>query len=818
MTKVLTKDITKEFTKSTKKILSNASIRAIAISILFIVSGVGASVLINPVSAHPSAAAPSASAPVAGAPVALTQAQANWEYPNGNAFNQDYNPQTQINSSSVQYLGLSWIYPLPNLPTSLSPLGSLAFGGAVDVDPLIVNGTAFIVTQFDEVLALNVANGNVLWTFLTPLAPNQTAGEATGRVSLHMHDGVEWFTTATFGSGASGPTLWFQGGNNRVYAIGAISGKEVLNFSDFTGLNMVAGNNPASAYSSSVANIIINEKLGILVSGHGAETQASNGRGFFAGWNLNSNPVSMKWITYDVPPQPGSPTAPLNPNFDTQMIANMSKGAYTFDPGKLSTNGYTTPAEIAGGVLMNTNDNIVVNWKTMPFAQANASLYNDWGQSNQTPQCLAIDGGSSTGSTGSGWGAAWLLGSGQTAGMVFVNTNNKDPYDSPCTPGPDLWSAALIALNMTNGHWIWGFQATAHDLWDYDCSWYQGLGNATISGVNTEIIMKTCKDGYMYEINAVTGDLIFAFSPPSGTITPGPSRCPVCYMYDPLNATQMNFDYPSAMTHCAGNFTIACETGPQPGAFEWPSAIAGFEDEQAFDPATGQIYVTSHIVPYLTEYIGLNASSYYTSPGELYSAPCSYCGFIDNNFTTWDISAATGQIVWHTTGNFQGYRGQTDVSGNLVYNVLSSGDIRMLDATTGNLVRDYYIGAPMDVGVAVGASINGQEYILLPVGACSIEAVSTCPGTTPGDIVALTLTSQPPSTQTSTTTVVSTTTATSTTTSVSVSTATVSGSGSVSTTTVISTGGTTLYGVAAVAVIFIIATGYLAMRGRKPSA
>jgi type IV secretory pathway VirB2 component (pilin) len=29
---------------------------------------------------------------------------------------------------------------------------------------------------------------------------------------------------------------------------------------------------------------------------------------------------------------------------------------------------------------------------------------------------------------------------------------------------------------------------------------------------------------------------------------------------------------------------------------------------------------------------------------------------------------------------------------------------------------------------------------------------------------------------------------------------------------------TTLYGVAAVAVIFIIATGFLAMRGRKPSA
>ena len=95
--------------------------------------------------------------------------------------------------------------------------------------------------------------------------------------------------------------------NNRVYAINAITGKQELNFSDFTGLNMVAGNNPQSIYNGiGASNIVINEKLGILVSGHDAEIDADNGRGFFAGWNLNTNPVTMKWITYDVPPQPGS--------------------------------------------------------------------------------------------------------------------------------------------------------------------------------------------------------------------------------------------------------------------------------------------------------------------------------------------------------------------------------------------------------------------------------------------------------------------------------------------------------------------------------
>src|SRR5580692_2527628 len=101
MTKVFAKNMTKAITKNIKKTLSNTSIRAIAISLLFLFSGIGASLLINPVSASPASAAPSAAAPAAAAAAPLTQAAANWEFPNGNAFNQDYNPQNQINSSNA---------------------------------------------------------------------------------------------------------------------------------------------------------------------------------------------------------------------------------------------------------------------------------------------------------------------------------------------------------------------------------------------------------------------------------------------------------------------------------------------------------------------------------------------------------------------------------------------------------------------------------------------------------------------------------------------------------------------------------------------
>jgi len=328
--------------------------------------------------------------------------------------------------------------------------------------------------------------------------------------------------------------------------------------------------------------------------------------------------------------------------------------------------------------------------------------------------------------------------------------------------------------------------------------------------------------GYLFEINALTGNLIWSFNPPAGVETPGPSRCPICFPFNPENASMMDADFPSALTNCAPTWTISCMRGPQPPFLQWPPQLAGFESEQAINQANHMIYATGHFVPDYEGYFGLNASTYFSSVGES-GVPCPTCGTLYSNGTTWAINLDTGALVWHyVQSTLEGYRGQTVTSGNVVYTIHSSGSIHMVDATTGKLIRDYYVGAPMDQGVTIGASVNGQEYLLIPVGTCSFEAVATCPGTTSGDIVALTLSSpvvSPPSTSTSTTTSVTTTTSTTTVTgpagSTSVSTTT-------ATTTVVSTtstgsNSTALYGIAAVAVIFIIATGYLAMRGRKPA-
>ncbi len=773
MTKMFVKLLTKEARHDIAKVFGKASFRALAISLLFIISGIGASVLIAPASAAPNSAAPSAASPVSAA-ASLTAAEANWEFPNGNAFNQDYNPQNQINSSNAQYLGVNWLFPLPTRPNPLLSYSGTA-GQGVDSAPMLINGTIYMIAQYGQVFALNAANGDVEWNDVLPIKLNSTAGiSGISGIALHLHDGSEQFTTQLFGGT---PTLWYAAPDLKVYAINALTGAYELNFTYFTGMGMVQGNSPTAIESPIAPNLLVDQSRGIVITSIGSGSSAATGRCFYRAWNVLAKPVQPLWTTYCTPPQPNS-NLPLDPSWDIQQVNNMSS-AEIFYPG---------PAYNGGGPIPGT---AVVNLKTLSSSVLNSTLYNDWGYSNQSPSCLAADGGAATGSTAAGWGAAWLLGTGPTSGMAFVNTNNRDPYNSACTLGPGLWAASILALNETTGQWIWGFQATPHDMWDYDCSWWQAMGNETINGVNTQVIFKTCKSGYLFELNAKTGNLIWAWTPPSNIL----ARCQNCYLLNPLNATQMSYPY-----------FAPDRLGPTQATLCTPCSFA-FESEASYDPVTNMVYTVSDNNPRLTYYIAINSTNYKSTPGwaQVPVAGQTATEGTYDNCTAEAVNAATGQMVWDYYIPNQGYRGGMTTSGNVLYLTMSSGDLIMLDATKGTPVKDLFIGGPLNELPVVGATVTGKEEVLIPI----TPGLVTWGTSVPGDLVALSLQAQPGGVTTTTTTV------------------TASGSpGSVSTTTVVSTSTTTVtsggigsvtYGIAAVAVIFIIVSGYLAMRGRKPA-
>ncbi|HUI00550.1 MAG TPA: hypothetical protein VLX56_02835, partial [Nitrososphaerales archaeon] len=673
--------------------VSRTSLATLTTAVLFLVSAISIPV----VSAAPATTAAPAATP-------LTTLQANWAAPDGNSWNQNYNPQTQINSSNAQYLGLNWLFPLPTHPTALL---SVSGGLGIDTAPLTINGTIYAITQYGQVFALNAANGNQIWTDVLPILPNATSGVSGSVVlTLHLHDGAEQFTTALFNHT---PTLWFSTPDLKVWAINANTGAYEMNFSYYTGINMVQGNPATAVYPAIAPNVLLDQSRGIAITSMGSPTSSATGRCFYRAWNVLVNPPTPLWTAYCSPPQRNS-NLPLNPNWDISQVNNMT-GAEIFYPG---------PSYNGGGYIPNTNGQAVVNLKTLSASTLNSTLYNDWGYI-QSAACTAADGGANPGSTAAGWGAPWLVGTGTLKGMIFVNTNNRDPYTSACNPGPDLWSASILALNETTGQWIWGFQTAAHENWDYDCSWWQALGNETINGVNTPVLWKTCKSGYFFEINALTGNLIYSWTPPSSIL----ARCPYCYMHNPLNSTEMNEPF--------FNPSLA-------DTLMYPTASAGFENEPAINTALNMAFTASQNVPGFEHYIPMNLTNYGKTSGFSGIAIAATAKNLDNS-TVEGVNLATGQMVWSHFIATQGYRGGLTTSGGLVMATLSSGDLLVLNAQTGAVIKDIFIGGPLNELATFGATASGQMEVIFPITA----GLVTWGTGVPGDLVALTLQNVPAS-------------------------------------------------------------------------
>ena len=398
-----------------KKALGDISATAVAFGLLLLVSGLAdatssssaaGAALAGPGGQAqllgPSAPSSSSLPPVPSATSSLSQAEANWASPNGNRFDQDYSPQTQINSSDTQYLGLDWVFPLPARPP---PLATYAGQGGLGVDtaPMIVNGTVYAITQFDQVFAINAATGDVVWTDTLPITLNSTAGTGSPLV-LHAHDGTEQWSTTLF---HDTPTLWLQAANDRVYAINALDGTYELNFTDFTGPTTVEGNSPTSFYNDAgQANILLDEAAGILITSHGAESYASNGRCFY---HRLGHPRGPARASVDFLLHASAAEISASPSTRTGISRRSPtcRALRSSTPELGSTNGYTNPAEVAGGVQMNTKDSMVVQLKDLTPSQLNSTLYNDWGYAAQSSQCAAITGGSLYRLDGRGLG--WCL-------------------------------------------------------------------------------------------------------------------------------------------------------------------------------------------------------------------------------------------------------------------------------------------------------------------------------------------------------------------------------------------------------------------------
>jgi quinohemoprotein ethanol dehydrogenase len=97
--------------------------------------------------------------------------------------------------------------------------------------------------------------------------------------------------------------------------------------------------------------------------------------------------------------------------------------------------------------------------------------------------------------------------------LIIIGTGNGVPWNPKIRSpggGDNLYICSIVALNAQTGAYVWHYQVSPGDAWDYDATQDIELATLPIHGVRRKVLLQASKNGFFYVIDRVTGKLISA--------------------------------------------------------------------------------------------------------------------------------------------------------------------------------------------------------------------------------------------------------------------------------------------------------------------
>src|SRR6266851_3933851 len=120
-------------------------------------------------------------------------------------------------------------------------------------------------------------------------------------------------------------------------------------------------------------------------------------------------------------------------------------------------------------------------------------------------------------------GEWWKLGGGGTVwdaisydpelNLVYFGVGNGLEWsraNRSAGKGDNLFLSSIMALNADTGAYVWHYQATPGEEWDYDAVQQLILADLAIDGKRRKVLMQANKNGFFYILDRSTGKLISA--------------------------------------------------------------------------------------------------------------------------------------------------------------------------------------------------------------------------------------------------------------------------------------------------------------------
>ena len=120
-------------------------------------------------------------------------------------------------------------------------------------------------------------------------------------------------------------------------------------------------------------------------------------------------------------------------------------------------------------------------------------------------------------------GEWWKRGGGGTVWESHLLRSRPQPHLFRCrqrvewnqgyrsaSKGDNWFLSSIVAINADTGDYVWHYQATPGEEWDYDAVQQLILADLPIDGVTRKVLMQANKNGFFYVLDRKTGKLISA--------------------------------------------------------------------------------------------------------------------------------------------------------------------------------------------------------------------------------------------------------------------------------------------------------------------
>jgi alcohol dehydrogenase (cytochrome c) len=280
-----------------------------------------------------------------------------------------------------------------------------------------------------------------------------------------------------------------------------------------------------------------------------------------------------------------------------------------------------------------------------------------------------------------GGGMTWVTGTyDPDLNLLYWGTANPNPVlDGSTRPGDNLFTCSIVALNPDTGKLAWYFQASPHDVHDWDAVQTPVLVDGDFHGQQRKLLIQASRNGYLFVLDRTNGKALLSVPYEQIDWSSG---------IDPKGRPIGKIEkYPTAAGTLVEPDAI--------GATNWMSP--------SFNPDTGLLYVDTHD----------SFSLYYSfSTGKPE-------GFGGRDLTVWShcylraIDYQTGKSRWvHDLGPGWDWAGVLSTAGGIVFSSDVHGNILGLDAATGDTLW-HADGGGQAEGPPITYELDGRQYVIV---------------------------------------------------------------------------------------------------------